>query len=59
MYLWVLNEEQDFDRAFDKLGATGVMTDYPTLLTKYLDEKDEKKQAVEAEQARPLLPPGN
>ena len=55
----MLNEEQDFDRAFDELGAAGVMTDYPTLLTKYLGEKDEKKQTIEAEQARPLLPPGN
>lgn len=36
-YLWVLNEEEDFDRAF-ALGAAGVMTDRPTLLRKYLDE---------------------
>lgn len=36
-YLWVLNEEEDFDRAF-ALGAAGVMTDRPTLLRKYLDK---------------------
>lgn len=34
-YLWVLNEEQDWDRAF-KLGAVGVMTDFPTRLSNYL-----------------------
>ncbi|XP_052230963.1 lysophospholipase D GDPD1-like isoform X2 [Dreissena polymorpha] len=36
-YLWVLNEEEDFSRAF-KLGATGVMTDFPTKLTNFLEQ---------------------
>lgn len=35
-YFWVLNEEEDFKRAFE-LGATGIMTDYPTRLRKFLD----------------------
>ncbi|KAG8188833.1 hypothetical protein JTE90_004645 [Oedothorax gibbosus] len=35
-YFWVLNEEEDFKRAFE-LGATGIMTDYPTKLRKFLD----------------------
>ncbi|XP_078233217.1 lysophospholipase D GDPD3 isoform X2 [Pogona vitticeps] len=34
--LWVLNEDKDFEEAFS-YGATGVMTDYPTRLRKYLD----------------------
>lgn len=34
-YLWVLNEEQDWDRAF-KLGVAGVMTDFPSKLKDYL-----------------------
>ncbi|XP_044303857.1 lysophospholipase D GDPD3 [Varanus komodoensis] len=34
--LWVLNEDKDFEEAFS-YGVTGVMTDYPTLLRKYLD----------------------
>ena len=34
-YVWVLNTEEDIDRAF-KLGVTGVMTDYPSLLRDYL-----------------------
>ncbi|KAM9583362.1 lysophospholipase D GDPD3 [Trichechus inunguis] len=33
---WCLNEESDFDVAFS-LGATGVITDYPTALRRYLD----------------------
>nr|XP_031288811.1 lysophospholipase D GDPD3 isoform X2 [Camelus dromedarius] len=33
---WCLNEESDFKAAFD-LGATGVITDYPTALRRYLD----------------------
>ncbi|XP_049760045.1 lysophospholipase D GDPD3 isoform X2 [Elephas maximus indicus] len=33
---WCLNEESDFDVAFG-LGATGVITDYPTALRRYLD----------------------
>ncbi|GIY37110.1 lysophospholipase D GDPD1 [Caerostris darwini] len=37
-YFWVLNEEEDFERAF-KLGATGIMTDYPNKLRKFLDKK--------------------
>ncbi|XP_015595904.1 lysophospholipase D GDPD1 isoform X2 [Cephus cinctus] len=35
VYFWVLNEEEEFKRAFD-LGATGVMTDYPTRLKLFL-----------------------
>ncbi|XP_068779382.1 lysophospholipase D GDPD3 isoform X7 [Struthio camelus] len=34
--LWVLNEERDFAEAFAR-GASGVMTDYPTRLRRYLD----------------------
>lgn len=41
-YLWVLNDEADFDRAF-KLGADGVMTDFPTKLKNYLDNHPEFK----------------
>ncbi|XP_008069839.1 glycerophosphodiester phosphodiesterase domain-containing protein 3 [Carlito syrichta] len=33
---WCLNEESDFEVAFN-LGASGVMTDYPTALRRYLD----------------------
>ncbi|XP_027718578.1 lysophospholipase D GDPD3 isoform X2 [Vombatus ursinus] len=33
---WCLNEESDFEVAY-RLGATGVMTDYPTALRHYLD----------------------
>ncbi|XP_059188045.1 lysophospholipase D GDPD1 isoform X2 [Centropristis striata] len=36
VYIWVLNDEEDFQRAFD-LGATGVMTDFPTKLKDFLD----------------------
>ena len=36
VYVWILNNEQEFDYAFNKMGATGVMTDYPTLLQRYL-----------------------
>lgn len=38
-YLWVLNEEDEFERAF-QLGATGIMTDYPSKLKKFLDGKN-------------------
>ncbi|KAM9149328.1 lysophospholipase D GDPD3 [Pangshura tecta] len=34
--LWVLNEEKDFEEAFS-YGVSGVMSDYPTLLRRYLD----------------------
>uniref|UniRef100_W5K9R6 Glycerophosphodiester phosphodiesterase domain containing 1 n=1 Tax=Astyanax mexicanus TaxID=7994 RepID=W5K9R6_ASTMX len=37
IYIWVLNDEEDFKRAFD-LGATGVMTDYPTKLKEFLEK---------------------
>ncbi|XP_023225358.1 lysophospholipase D GDPD1-like [Centruroides sculpturatus] len=36
-YLWVINEDEDFQNAF-KLGVTGVMTDYPTRLKEYLQK---------------------
>ncbi|XP_013392157.2 lysophospholipase D GDPD1 [Lingula anatina] len=35
-YIWVLNEEDEFEKAF-QLGATGVMTDFPTKLKQYLE----------------------
>ncbi|XP_012262414.1 lysophospholipase D GDPD1-like [Athalia rosae] len=35
VYFWVLNKEDEFKEAFD-LGATGVMTDYPTRLKLFL-----------------------
>ncbi|XP_036775379.2 lysophospholipase D GDPD3 isoform X5 [Manis pentadactyla] len=35
---WCLNQESDFEVAFG-LGATGVMTDYPTALRHYLDNR--------------------
>ncbi|XP_015176209.1 PREDICTED: glycerophosphodiester phosphodiesterase domain-containing protein 1-like [Polistes dominula] len=36
VYFWVLNKDEEFKKAFD-LGATGVMTDYPTRLKLFLD----------------------
>lgn len=36
-YLWVLNDEEEFKKAFE-LGATGVMTDYPSRLKRFLTE---------------------
>uniref|UniRef100_A0A480JIB4 Lysophospholipase D GDPD3 n=1 Tax=Sus scrofa TaxID=9823 RepID=A0A480JIB4_PIG len=33
---WCLNEESDFEAAYG-LGATGIITDYPTALRRYLD----------------------
>ncbi|XP_067883856.1 lysophospholipase D GDPD1-like [Heterodontus francisci] len=37
VYFWVLNEESDYRQALD-YGVTGVMTDYPSKLRKFLDE---------------------
>jgi len=37
-YLWVLNTEEQFERAFS-LGVQGVMTDYPSRLKHFLDKK--------------------
>ena len=36
-YLWVLNDESEFEMAFNKLKVAGVMTDHPTRLKNYLD----------------------
>lgn len=37
VYLWVLNDEEEFARGFS-LGATGIMTDYPTKLLEFLQK---------------------
>ncbi|XP_066518612.1 lysophospholipase D GDPD1 isoform X2 [Hoplias malabaricus] len=42
VYVWVLNDEEDFKRAFD-LGATGVMTDYPTKLKEFMEKNNISK----------------
>jgi len=38
-FLWVLNSEHHFKKAKD-LGATGIMTDYPTKLRRFLDDQN-------------------
>lgn len=38
IYIWVLNDEEDFDRAM-KYGATGIMTDFPTRLKQFLEHR--------------------
>uniref|UniRef100_A0A914WQ81 GP-PDE domain-containing protein n=1 Tax=Plectus sambesii TaxID=2011161 RepID=A0A914WQ81_9BILA len=35
--VWVLNDNEDYERAF-RLGADGIMTDFPTKLREYLDK---------------------
>ncbi|XP_067679992.1 lysophospholipase D GDPD1-like [Haliotis asinina] len=42
-YLWVLNTEDEFERAF-KLGVHGVMTDFPTKLMDFLDAHPQYRQ---------------
>ncbi len=37
VFVWVLNTEEEFERAFAS-GASGVMTDYPSKLDRYLRE---------------------
>ena len=37
-YLWVLNNEDQFERAFN-LGVQGVMTDFPSKLKQFLEKK--------------------
>jgi len=37
-YLWVLNNENQFERAFN-LGVQGVMTDFPSKLQQFLEKK--------------------
>lgn len=36
VYVWILNNDDEFHCAFDKFGVTGVMTDYPSRLRNYL-----------------------
>ncbi|XP_048837510.1 lysophospholipase D GDPD1-like isoform X1 [Brienomyrus brachyistius] len=38
VYVWVLNDEEDFQRALD-LGATGIMTDFPTKLKDFMEKR--------------------
>lgn len=38
-FLWVINHEDEFEYAFDELGVAGVMTDYPTKLTEFLERR--------------------
>ncbi|XP_033027809.1 lysophospholipase D GDPD1 [Lacerta agilis] len=45
VYIWVLNEDKEYQRAFD-LGATGVMTDYPTKLKNFLHTYTPAQQKV-------------
>ncbi len=44
-YAWVINTEEDYERAF-KMGVEGVMTDYPTRLKKFLEEHPEYPEKI-------------
>ncbi|XP_073504862.1 lysophospholipase D GDPD1-like isoform X1 [Phyllobates terribilis] len=48
VYLWVLNQDSDFRRAFD-CGVTGVMTDYPSKLRTFLQEYEGEQSTRGAE----------
>lgn len=37
VYLWVLNSEEEYRKALD-VGATGIMTDFPSKLSKFLEK---------------------
>lgn len=37
-FFWILNSEEDFARAVS-IGASGIMTDRPTVLTAYLKSR--------------------
>ncbi|EDO30363.1 predicted protein [Nematostella vectensis] len=43
-YIWVLNKKDEFTLAFEKLGAAGVMTDYPTELSDYVEQSVKSKR---------------
>lgn len=45
-YLWVLNDDSEFDFAFNKLKVAGVMTDYPTRLQNYLNGSNIPREPV-------------
>ncbi|XP_031573250.1 lysophospholipase D GDPD1-like [Actinia tenebrosa] len=44
-YLWVLNEDEEFELAFDRLKVAGVMTDYPVKLMEYLKTRDTNNES--------------
>jgi len=39
VFVWVLNDDEDYERAY-RLGADGVMTDFPTKLRSFLDKNE-------------------
>lgn len=45
-YLWVLNDDSEFDFAFNKLKVAGVMTDYPSRLQNYLNGSNAPQKPV-------------
>ncbi|CAI9531753.1 unnamed protein product [Staurois parvus] len=57
VYLWVLNQESDFQRAFD-CGATGVMTDYPSKLHRFIQKCEGEQRARGPEPQEPAAEEG-
>lgn len=37
--IWLLDEEENYERAF-RLGANGIISDFPTKLRNYLDKNE-------------------
>ncbi|CAF3487005.1 unnamed protein product [Rotaria sp. Silwood1] len=40
VYVWILNNEQEFEYAIQHMCVTGIMTDYPSRLRNYLTSKE-------------------
>jgi len=36
VYVWILNTEEEYEYAIENMSVTGIMTDYPSRLRKYL-----------------------
>ncbi|KAI5720349.1 hypothetical protein M8J77_005320 [Diaphorina citri] len=51
VYLWVLNNEEEFEAA-SKLGVNAIMTDYPTRLDQYLKSGPSKEEEEEEEEEK-------
>ncbi|XP_014259050.1 lysophospholipase D GDPD1-like [Cimex lectularius] len=49
-YVWVLNHENEFKKVYD-LGVTGIMTDYPSKLKKFLDDNPDYRCTKDPPQA--------
>ena len=55
VFVFVLNEDEDFDFCLNRMSVDGVMTDYPCRLSNFIKKNKETGNSPVASEQSPIL----